>query len=65
MAFFSSGFARQPKGLIGYVLTAYAALFCAVVCLCGRVLKTRCARARDFVLVIYVGSCVLYHRGRI
>ena len=25
--FFSSGFARQPKGLIGYVLTAYAAVF--------------------------------------
>ena len=25
--FFSSGFTRQPKGLIGYVLTAYAALF--------------------------------------
>ena len=25
--FFSSGFARQPKGLIGYVLTAYAAMF--------------------------------------
>ena len=25
--FFSSGFTRQPKGLVGYVLTAYAALF--------------------------------------
>lgn len=26
-SFFSSGFTRQPKGLVGYVLTAYAALF--------------------------------------
>ena len=25
--FFSSGFTRQPKGPVGYVLTAYAALF--------------------------------------
>ncbi|MDC3032890.1 TRAP transporter fused permease subunit, partial [Litorivicinus sp.] len=25
--FFSSGFTRQPQGLVGYVLTAYAALF--------------------------------------
>ena len=25
--FFGSGFTRQPKGLVGYVLTAYAALF--------------------------------------
>ena len=25
--FFSSGFSRQPQGLVGYVLTAYAALF--------------------------------------
>ena len=53
---------RQPKVWLG-VLTAY-------LCLCSGLpmrpcSETRRARARDTVLVIYVGSRVFYDRSRV
>ena len=36
---------------------------CALVCLCGRVLEARRARARDTVLVFHVGSRIFHNRS--